>query len=283
MKKIVVATRNPGKLREMMSAFSSLPVELVALSDFAGLPDAPETGETLLENAEEKARFYAKETGEACLADDSGLFVEALSGAPGVHSARFAGEDAGDAKNNEKLVEELTRAGCDASPAVYRCVLAFLDTDGSLITSEGKCEGTVKKEARGTGGFGYDPHFYIGDRVTMAELSLAEKGIISHRGAAIRSMTDKLKGYLMSPKMHFVKEENRIYIANDDGKLLGEITFPVHIPGLYDIDRTFVDESMRGQGIGEKLVKAATDAIMARGGRFVATCPYAAKWIRENL
>ena len=196
MKKIVVATKNPGKIREMTMAFRELPVELVALASFGSLPDAVEDGATFAANAEIKARFYMQATGVACLADDSGLEVEALGGAPGVHSARFAGYHADDAANNAKLLDELTRVGRAQSAAAYRCVLAFVDTNGRSLLASGSCLGTVKKEPRGVGGFGYDPYFYIEENKTMAELMLQEKDKISHRGNALREMAKLLNVYL---------------------------------------------------------------------------------------
>lgn len=196
MKKIVVATKNPSKIREMTMAFRELPVELVALASFGSLPDAVEDGATFAANAEIKARFYMQATGVACLADDSGLEVEALGGAPGVHSARFAGYHADDAANNAKLLDELTRVGRAQSAAAYRCALAFVDTNGRSLLASGSCQGTVKKEPRGVGGFGYDPYFYIGENKTMAELTLQEKDKISHRGNALREMAKLLNVYL---------------------------------------------------------------------------------------
>lgn len=196
MKRIVVATKNPGKIREMTAAFRELPVELVTLASFGRLPDAVEDGETFAANAEIKARFYMQATGVACLADDSGLEVEALGGAPGVYSARFAGYHADDAANNAKLLDELTRAGRAQSAAAYCCALAFVDTNGRLLLASGSCQGTVKKEPRGVGGFGYDPYFYIGENKTMAELTLQEKDKISHRGNALREMAKLLNVYL---------------------------------------------------------------------------------------
>lgn len=196
MKKIVVATKNPGKIREMTMAFRELPVELVALASFGSLPDAVEDGATFAANAEIKARFYMQATGVACLADDSGLEVEALGGAPGVYSARFAGYHADDAANNAKLLDELTRVGRAQSAAAYRCVLAFVDTNGRSLLASGSCQGAVKKEPRGVGGFGYDPYFYIEENKTMAELTLQEKDKISHRGNALREMAKLLNVYL---------------------------------------------------------------------------------------
>lgn len=196
MKKIVVATKNKGKIREMMDAFKGLDVELIPLSSFGELPDAVEDGETFDDNALIKARFYMEKTGMAALADDSGLMIDALGGAPGVYSARFAGYHADDAANNEKLMAELSRVEREESKAAYRCSLAFVDTDGATLMAHGSCEGVVRKVPRGTGGFGYDPYFYVGKDRTMAELTLEEKDKISHRGEALREMAEKLKKYL---------------------------------------------------------------------------------------
>ncbi len=196
MKRIVIATKNKGKLREMTEAFSDLPVEIVSLEKFGNLPDAVETGSTFAENAEIKARFFMSKTGCACIADDSGLEVDALDGKPGVYSARFAGFHADDGTNNQKLMEELDRVGVNESKADYRCALVFIDTNGAKLESEGICRGIIKKTAKGQGGFGYDPYFYIDDNKTMAELTLEEKNKISHRGAALRQMVAFLKEYL---------------------------------------------------------------------------------------
>ncbi|MBQ1509381.1 MAG: RdgB/HAM1 family non-canonical purine NTP pyrophosphatase [Selenomonadaceae bacterium] len=191
MKKIVIATKNKGKLREMTDAFRDLPVKVLSLADFGELPEAVEDGKTFEENARIKARFYCEKTGCACIADDSGLEVAALGGAPGVHSARFSGTHADDATNNAKLMQELDRAGVEESPADYRCALVFHDVDGTEILTEGRCDGVVGKIARGTNGFGYDPYFYVGNR-TIAEMSLEEKDGISHRGEALHKMVERL-------------------------------------------------------------------------------------------
>ena len=198
MKKIVIATKNQGKVREMREALSHLPVEVVSLKEFGKLPDAVENGTTFAENARIKAEFYREKTGCACVADDSGLEVEVLGGAPGIHSARFAGFHADDATNNQKLLEELQKAGVKESPADYRCALVFADTDGTVFTSEGRCDGIVRMVPRGENGFGYDPYFYTKDYPgrTMAEISFAEKDKISHRGRALREMVRRLEEYL---------------------------------------------------------------------------------------
>ena len=193
MKRIVIATKNPGKLREMKDAFRGLPIEILSLTDFGELPDAVEDGATFAENASIKARFFREKTGLACLADDSGLEVEALNGGPGVHSARFAGYHADDDANNKKLLDELEKIGIKKSKADYRCVLSFIDVDGSEIQTDGVVFGTIKAIPKGVNGFGYDPYFYIDEVKTMAEISLEEKDKISHRGAALRKMVSKLK------------------------------------------------------------------------------------------
>lgn len=193
MKKILIATRNIGKLKEIKAAFAELNAEILCLTDFENLPDAVEDGKTFEENARIKAKFFNKLTELSCLADDSGLEVDALNGAPGVNSARFAGYHADDATNNKKLLAELKKIGVIESPADYRCALIFIDTDGSEISADGKIDGTIKISPRGNGGFGYDPYFYINDTKTMAELTPAEKAAISHRGEALRKILPKLK------------------------------------------------------------------------------------------
>ena len=194
MKKIVLASKNLDKVKEMRLALKDLPVEILSLADFAEIPDAIEDGATFEENAIIKAKFFCKQTGLACLADDSGLEVDALGGLPGVHSARFAGYHADDNTNNQKLLDELKKICAAESNAAYRCALAFVDTDGTQILTQGKVEGKIKTVAKGSGGFGYDPYFYLEESRTMAEISVAEKNKISHRGAALREMILKLKG-----------------------------------------------------------------------------------------
>lgn len=196
MKKIVIASKNLDKVKEMRLVLKDLPVEILSLADFAEMPDAIEDGATFEENALIKAKFFAEQTGLACLADDSGLEVDALNGLPGVYSARFAGYHADDKTNNQTLLNELAKVGVNESAAAYRCALAFVDTDGTKILTSGKISGTIKIVAKGTGGFGYDPYFYIDANRTMAEISPAEKNQISHRGAALKEMMIKLTGKL---------------------------------------------------------------------------------------
>ena len=194
MKKIVLASKNLDKVKEMRLALKDLPFEILSLADFAEMPDAVEDGATFEENAIIKAKFFAERTRLACLADDSGLEVDALGGLPGVQSARFAGWHADDNTNNQKLLDELKKVGVSESAAAYRCALAFIDTDGTEIITQGKVAGKIKNVAKGNGGFGYDPYFYLDANHTMAEISAVEKNKISHRGEALRQMILKLKG-----------------------------------------------------------------------------------------
>ena len=192
MKKIVLASKNIDKVKEMRLVLKNLPLEILSLADFDKMPDAVEDGTTFEQNALIKAKFFRAQTGLACLADDSGLEVDALDKMPGVHSARFAGYHADDDTNNKKLLSELGKVGVTQSKAAYRCALAFVDTDGTEILTSGTIGGTIKTIPKGNGGFGYDPYFYIDDDRTMAQISVDEKNLISHRGAALRAMAIKL-------------------------------------------------------------------------------------------
>lgn len=193
MKKIVLASKNLDKVKEMRLVLKNLPLEILSLADFDNLPDAVEDGTTFEDNALIKAKFFREQTGLACLADDSGLEVDALGGLPGVHSARFAGYHADDFTNNQKLLDELKKIDVNESTAAYRCALAFVDIDGTELLTVGNISGKIKTVAKGNGGFGYDPYFYIDDKRTMAQLPVEEKNKISHRGAALKEMILKLK------------------------------------------------------------------------------------------
>lgn len=192
---ILIATSNEGKVREMEQAFEGLPVRLVPLSRLQEvLPEAGEIeepvedGATFMENARIKARYYQERTGLSALADDSGLAVEVLNGAPGVYSARYAGVHGDDAANNAKLIADIRAHGTENAAAAYHCALVLALEDGRELSAEGTCTGFIRPEARGTEGFGYDPHFYRADGRSMAELSRAEKHKISHRGTALEMM-----------------------------------------------------------------------------------------------
>lgn len=187
MRKIVVGTRNNGKVREIQTALADLPFAVVGLPE-TDIPDVEETGTTFQENAILKARHYCQFTGEYCLADDSGLEVDALDGEPGVYSARYAGLDSTDAANNEKLLTVLKDVPPSGRTARFRSVLVLVGPDGSLLLVDGVCEGVILDEARGTGGFGYDPLFYMPSQgKTMAEMTIEEKNRISHRGNALNA------------------------------------------------------------------------------------------------
>ncbi len=189
--RLVFASRNAHKLRELRVLMA--PHELVWLPDGVILP--PETGSTFTENALGKARAAVAATGEPALADDSGIEAAALGGAPGIRSARYAGESAGDEQNLAKLLRAVPPGG---DPRVaYVAVLALVRPDGKEVTVEGRCEGSLTHEPRGEGGFGYDPAFVPADRNdarTMAELSVEEKDAISHRGQAARALLARLEG-----------------------------------------------------------------------------------------
>ena len=186
--RLVLATRNAHKLRELEPLLA--PHELVLLPEEVDLP--PETGENFVENALIKARAAAKATGRPAVADDSGIAAAALGGRPGVHSARYAGEDATDVENLAKLLREVSPDGDRA--VAYECALAFVDARGELTVQE-SCEGELTHQPRGEGGFGYDPAFVPRDSEdgrTMAELSPEEKDAISHRGRAARALAARL-------------------------------------------------------------------------------------------
>ena len=184
--RLVLATRNDHKLRELSGLMR--PYELDPLPDGVTLP--PETGTTFADNALAKARAAAAATGRAAVADDSGIEAAALKGAPGVWSARYAGDDATDEENLAKLLSEV-RAGGDRRVA-YVCALAYVEPGGREEIVHGRCEGRLAHEPRGDGGFGYDPGFvpddYPGDERTMAELTPEDKDAISHRGRAARAL-----------------------------------------------------------------------------------------------
>jgi XTP/dITP diphosphohydrolase len=191
---LILATGNAGKLREFRQLLDGLPFEVFAYADFDVTPP-DETGETYLANALLKARHAAAAAGMAAIADDSGLEVDALGGAPGVHSARYAGLCADDAANNAKLLAALESVTPAERGARYRCVIAFVAgaRDPQPLTAEGVWEGRIVDEPRGSGGFGYDRYFWLPDLgVTAAELAPEQKNHLSHRGAALRALGVKL-------------------------------------------------------------------------------------------
>lgn len=192
--KILVATTNKGKLREYAELLADLPVEWVSLADVGIATDVKETGETFEENARLKASAYARESGLLTLADDSGLEVEALGGAPGVQSARYAGPGASDQERYQLLLANLEGVPDEDRKARFVCVIAVATPEGDMISAEGFRGGYIIREPRGEHGFGYDPVFWIpGYRVTMAELEPEVKNRISHRAQAVKAIRPELE------------------------------------------------------------------------------------------
>ena len=191
---VVLASSNAGKLREFSELLAASGMKLARQSDF-GITPPPETGDTFLENALIKARNAAGRSGLPALADDSGIEVDALGGAPGVYSARYAGENASDEANLEKLLSALEAVPLSLRTARYRCVVVFVasEDDPRPLIGEGSWEGRIIAERRGSGGFGYDPSFVpLGETRTAAEMPAAEKHAHSHRGRALRAFLAQL-------------------------------------------------------------------------------------------
>lgn len=194
MKRLVLASGNSGKLHELSAILDDLGYELHPQSEF-DVSEVAETGTTFVENAIIKARHAAAHTGLPALADDSGIEVDALDGAPGVYSARFSGPGADDAANNALLVEKLRDVPPMERSARYRAVIVLMRhaADPSPLICEGSWEGVIQLEPAGNGGFGYDPYFYLtGQECTSAQLTAAEKNRLSHRGKALAELKRKL-------------------------------------------------------------------------------------------
>ena len=193
-RRLLVATGSAHKLIELQRLFGDLPIDLVTLIDLGITDEAPEDGATFEENALQKARWYSAASGEWTLADDSGLEVAALNGAPGVYTRRYAGPDATDVQNYEKLLTET--AGVADRSARFVCTMALIDpVNGSARTFRGECPGTLTTAPRGEFGFGYDPIFEVDGR-TMAERAPAEKDALSHRGRAAALVAAALRSEL---------------------------------------------------------------------------------------
>jgi len=194
IRRLVIATGNPGKLREFSSLLDGLPFELTSSAELE-LSSPEETGTTFRANALLKARHAASLSASAAVADDSGLEVDALGGAPGIYSARYAGLGADDAANNAKLMRDLAGIPPERRGARYRCALAFVESvaDAQPLIAEADWQGFILDAPRGGGGFGYDPYFWLPDlNQTAAELPAAEKNRLSHRGKAMRALRDQL-------------------------------------------------------------------------------------------
>ena len=188
---IVLATRNKGKTREIKALLKEFPIDIKNLDDFGPIPDVIEDGKTFDDNAYKKAAFTAKILGYPAMADDSGLCVEALDGAPGVYSARYAGENATDADNVKKMLTDLD--GIENRNAAFQCVISIAVPTGAALTYEGECKGILTKEPMGDNGFGYDPLFFYPDfNKTFAQLTIEEKGKVSHRGKALKEIANEV-------------------------------------------------------------------------------------------
>ena len=194
MSDVVLASDNQGKIREINSLLRNTPLEVVGQGSL-GVEPIEETGTTFIENALLKARKAARQTGLAAIADDSGLEVDALGGRPGVYSARFAGPQATDTKNAEKLLAALDGISPEKRSARFRCAMVYVThaDDADPLICEGAWEGKIITEPKGDNGFGYDPIFWIeGEKATAAELAPERKNILSHRGQALRMLVAQL-------------------------------------------------------------------------------------------
>ncbi len=194
MQQYLVATGNPHKTEAIRGILATYPITLTDLSEQTPIPEPEETGNTFLENALIKSRYYAKMTGFNAMADDSGLEVDALNGEPGVHSARYAGADTPHSEKMARILEALKDVPEAQRTARFRCVASMTFHDGREVTAEGSMEGVIAMAPQGDGGFGYDPIVYLPELgCTVAELSAEQKDEISHRGKAFRALMEKLE------------------------------------------------------------------------------------------
>jgi XTP/dITP diphosphohydrolase len=197
--RLVVGSRNQKKLQEISQLLEPHGIEVIGIADFADIPEVIEDGDTFAANAAKKASETATAINEWVLAEDSGLSVDALGGAPGVYSARFSGEGATDERNNQKLLDELAETAPDKRGTHYTCHVAISSPSGEIrMTEEGTCRGRIIDEARGENGFGYDPYFFIPEfHQTFGELSSTVKNKISHRARAFQRLTPRLVRLLL--------------------------------------------------------------------------------------
>jgi XTP/dITP diphosphohydrolase len=192
--KILIATTNQGKVQEIRSLVRGLPALFLSLSEVPDIPEVVEDGATFEENALKKARMMAYSTGIVTLADDSGLCVDALDGRPGVHSARYAGDNASDEEKYLRVLEEMEDVPVPRRSARFVCALALVVPDGEETLFRGVCEGRITREPRGSSGFGYDPIFYFEEAgCTFAEMDGELKNRVSHRGRALRQFAEFLR------------------------------------------------------------------------------------------
>lgn len=205
---LVIATRNKGKTQEIKALLKDFPVEIKNLDDFGPIPHLEEDGDTFDENAYKKASFAARILGLPALADDSGLIVEALDGAPGIHSARYAGENATDEQRYLKLIDEMK--GKSNRKAAFECVISVAVPAGPALTYEARCEGLIATEPAGSNGFGYDPvFFYTPLNKTFAQITRKEKNRISHRGKALAEFKSEFDKVLIWIRQHMSVQEKR--------------------------------------------------------------------------
>jgi XTP/dITP diphosphohydrolase len=198
---IVIATRNKGKKSEISDLLKGFPIDIKGLDDFGPIPHIEEDGDTFDENAYKKASFTARMLGFPALADDSGLLAEALEGAPGVLSARYAGENATDEQRYQKLLQEME--GKTNRKAAFECVISIAVPTGPALTYEARCEGLIAEQPSGSNGFGYDPVFYYPPlNKTFGELTIEEKSHVSHRGKALRELRDEFDKVIIWIKQH---------------------------------------------------------------------------------
>ena len=202
---LVIATRNPGKTSEIRELLKEFPILIKNLNDFGPIPEVVEDGATFDENAYKKSSCTARVLGFPALADDSGLCVDALGGAPGVLSARYAGEKASDKENNDKLLDALKEMS--NRHAAFECVISLAVPTGAALTYEARCEGVIAEKPAGENGFGYDPIFYYPPlKKTFAQMTQAEKNKVSHRGKALGEMRaefDKVMVWLKQQMINF--------------------------------------------------------------------------------
>jgi XTP/dITP diphosphohydrolase len=207
---LVIATGNPGKITEIQELLTGFPIEIKSLADFGPIPEVAEDGETFDENAYKKASFTAKILGIPALADDSGLMVEALGGAPGVLSARYAGENATDAQRVAKLLKAMQ--GQSHRKAAFECVISIAVPSGPALTYEARCEGLIAEQPTGQSGFGYDPlFFYPPLNKTFGQMTIAEKSQVSHRGKALQELIQEFDKVLIWIQRHMPTEEKFLY------------------------------------------------------------------------
>jgi len=202
---LVIATRNKGKTLEIKALLKGFPVEIKNLDDFGPIPHLEEDGDTFDENAYKKASFAARILGLPALADDSGLTVEVLDGAPGIHSARYAGENATDEQRYLQLLDEME--GKSNRKAAFECVISIAVPTGPALTYEARCEGLITTEPAGSNGFGYDPvFFYPPYNKTFAQITIEEKNSISHRGKALAELRSEFDKVLIWIRQHMPVE-----------------------------------------------------------------------------